>query len=99
MTSSPWLLLSLLLLFQPPAATSDVHHLAKAALAQDHDEVEVGELDPVLIAVAVVLAHRGGGRGVGGLPRPHPRPLGTDDNVGGKKIKSLILKTRQDVAN
>lgn len=49
--------------------------LAKAALAQDHDEVEVRELDPVLVAIAVVLADGGGGRGVCGLPWTHPRPL------------------------
>lgn len=34
-----------------------LHHLAKAALAKNHDEVEVRELDAVLIAIAVVLAH------------------------------------------
>lgn len=53
----------------------NVHHLAEAALAQNHDEVEVRELDPVLIAVAVILAHRGGGRRVCGLTWTHPRPL------------------------
>lgn len=51
-------------------------HLAEAPLPQDHDEVEIRELDAVLVAVAVVLAHRGrGGGGVCGLPWSHPRPL------------------------
>lgn len=54
---------------------ANVHDLAEAALAQDHDEVEVWELDPVLIAIAVVLADGGGGGGVCGLPWTHPRPL------------------------
>lgn len=54
-----------------------MHHLAKAALSQNHDEVEVGEFHPVLVAIAVILAHRWGGRWVCGLPWTHPRPLET----------------------
>lgn len=60
--------------------STNVHHLAEAALAQNHDEVEVRELDSVLITVAVILAHRGGGRRVCGLPWTHPRPLGERSN-------------------
>lgn len=59
----------------------NVFHLAKAALAQNHDEVEVGKLDAVLIAVAVVLADRGRGRGVCGLPWTYLRSL----EKGGKR--------------
>lgn len=60
----------------------NVHHLAKAPLAQNHDEVEVRELDPVLIAIAVVLANRGRGRRVCGLPWTHSRPLEREDYEG-----------------
>jgi len=55
-----------------------VAHLPKAALAQHHDEGEVRQLDAVLVPVAVVLQHRGGGVSAAatGLPRADLRPLG-----------------------
>lgn len=65
-----------------------MHHLAKAALSQNHDEVEVRELDPVLIAIAVILAHQGGGRRVCGLSWTHPRPL----ERGGQKQATITTE-------
>lgn len=80
-----------------------MHHLAKAALAQNHDEVEVRELDPVLIAIAVVLAHRRGGRRVCWLPWTYPRPLKGERITGkdyeGRKNKPDVKKKGQHKLN
>lgn len=61
--------------FSPWKNASYVHYLAKTALSQNHDEVEIWELDPILIAIVVILAHWRRGRRIGGLSWAHPCPL------------------------